>query len=86
MAIGAIRALKERGISIPDECAVAGFDDIEMSSLIDPPLTTIRQPKYQIGCDAMNMLISLIRGTHIAKRNIVVEHQLVIRQSSCSVN
>ena len=86
MAIGAIRALKERGISIPDECAVAGFDDIEMSSLIDPPLTTIRQPKYQIGCDAMNMLISLIRGSHIAKRNIVAEHQLVIRQSSCSVN
>lgn len=84
MAIGAVRALKERGVSIPHDCAVAGFDDIEMSSLIDPPLTTIQQPKYRIGCCAMEMLISLTKGKPLTERNIVAEHQLIVRESTQS--
>ena len=82
MAIGAIRALRERGLRIPEDCAVAGFDDIEMSALIEPPLTTIRQPKYHIGEEAMGMLVSLIKGEPVQQPNIVAPHQLVIRQSS----
>ncbi len=49
MAIGAVRAIKEKGLKIPDNISIIGFDNIEASSIIDPPLTTVMQPIYEIG-------------------------------------
>jgi len=59
-AIVVVRAIKDRGLRIPDDISVMGFDNIEMSALIDPPLTTVSQPFYDMGALAAKKLIDLI--------------------------
>lgn len=81
IAIGAIQALQEKGITIPDDVKVIGFDDIYPASLIKPALTTISQPKYVMGCEAMNILYKLINSNKVKKREIIMEPTLKIRQS-----
>lgn len=81
IAVGAIRALKEKNISIPETIKLIGFDDISISKYVDPPLTTIRQPIYKMGEEAVNMLVALIE-----KRNIemlkVLDTELIKRRTS----
>lgn len=60
IAIGAINALKEMGIKVPEEVKVIGYDDISISKYMDPPLTTIKQPIYEIGQESVNMIINII--------------------------
>lgn len=60
IAIGAIKALKEKGIDVPEKVKITGFDDIQISQYLDPPLTTVRQPIYEMGEEAVQMLISII--------------------------
>lgn len=62
MAIGAIKAIKEKGLKIPEDIAVAGFDNIFPGTLINPSLTTISVPAYQMGRIAANMLMERISG------------------------
>lgn len=81
IAIGAIKALKEKNIRIPEEVKIIGFDDISISQYIDPPLTTIKQPIYQMGEEAVEMLISMIEEKSI-KMTKVLETILVERGSS----
>lgn len=81
IAIGAIKALKEKNIKIPEEVKIIGFDDISISQYIDPPLTTIKQPIYQMGEEAVEMLISMIEEKSI-KMTKVLEIILVERGSS----
>lgn len=82
MAIGALRAVKENGLKVPDDIAVIGFDNISFSSMYDPPLTTISQPRYDIGCVAMELLLKQIRGELKNPRDVVLEYELVIREST----
>lgn len=82
MAIGAIRALNDHGLKVPEDVAVAGFDDIELSSLFSPSLTTVRQPKQLIGARSMEKLLDLIAGKELMNRRDVVNYELVIRESS----
>lgn len=82
MAIGAIRALSDAGLRVPEDVAVAGFDDIELSSLFSPTLTTVRQPKYQIGVRAMEKLLDLIAGKELLNWRDILNYELVIRESS----
>jgi len=82
MAVGAIRAAKENGFKVPVDLAVVGFDDISFASMCEPPLTTISQPKYDLGCTAMEMLLWQIQGKHVETNEIVLEHELIIRQST----
>jgi len=85
-ALGAIAALQESGIGVPEEVAVTGFDGIEESELITPPLTTIRQPIYEIGRSAVGLLVSKIKGEEVPLRT-VLSAQLVVRQScGCFIN
>lgn len=84
MAIGAILALNEHGLKVPDEIAVSGFDDIDFASLFTPSLTTVRQPKFQIGVRAAVKLIDLVSGKELAIGREVLDHELVIRKSSGS--
>ena len=82
MAIGAIRALTDRGWRVPQDVAVSGFDDVELAALFSPALTTVRQPKHQIGMRTAEKLLDLIAGkTHAACRE-VMNYELVIRESS----
>jgi len=82
MAIGAMQALKEKGFSIPKDISIAGFDDIELSSYVTPTLTTVRRPMYQLGSLAAHMLLSLLQNKEDYVSNIVLDVNLVIREST----
>ncbi len=81
MAFGAMRALRNSGRRVPDDVAVVGFDDIPASAMTHPPLSTVRQPLYEMGRTAASMVMAAVRGESIAKR-IELPTSLVIRESS----
>ena len=81
MAIGAMKALKKHGIRVPQDCAVVGFDDIDLAAYWDPALTTIRMPKEQIGQLSFNKLLSLIKGEPLLNTIDILPYELVIRES-----
>ena len=85
MAIGAMRAVREAGLRIPDDIAFVGFDDLPFATLPDPPLTTIRQPINQFGIKAVETLIDLIENGIKPARRIIMDTELVIRDS-CGSN
>lgn len=82
MAIGAMRAIAERGLEVGRDVAVAGFDDIPSARGTTPPLTTVRQPIYDIGRRLAEMLIRLIHGDTLEESQILLEPQLIVRASS----
>ena len=81
-AFGALRAARERGLRVPADISIAGFDDLFFSSYTDPPLTTIRQPKKEMGCDAAEILLELLAGH--TPRSVVKQGALVVRQSTAA--
>ncbi|MFC7392759.1 LacI family DNA-binding transcriptional regulator [Scopulibacillus cellulosilyticus] len=84
MAIGAIKAVKDSGLNVPEDIAVVGFDNLKMSSVYEPNITTINQPKYEIGQKAMDLLLKLINGETLQKKKFVLMDELIIRESSVS--
>lgn len=83
IAIGAIKALKERNIRIPGEVSVVGFDDIYISSLVTPTLTTVKQPSYEIGYLAMEKLINILDGKENINNKVEIKLELMVRESTC---
>ncbi len=81
MAFAAMRAIQEAGLSIPDDIAVVGFDDIPPAATSNPPLTTVRQPIQQSGSVAAEMLIERIEHPQIQLCRIILPTELVIRDS-----
>ena len=71
MAVGAYRAIHELGLHIPDDIAVASFNDISVAQFMNPPLSTVRLPSEEIGESAVDMLLERIAGRDIAKRSIL---------------
>jgi len=87
MALGLLRGLQESGIRIPQDCSVTGFDNIEFSGFLNPPLTTFDQPKYQLGADAANMILKLLatgpEDEPVTDPQIHILHgELLVRASS----
>ena len=82
MAIGAMRAFREKGMRVPEDMAVAGYDDIPLAAHVTPPLTTVRQDKEAMGMRAMRMLIKLIQGEDLVESEVVVQPELIVRCSS----
>jgi alanine racemase len=82
MAIGAIRALRDRGLSIPADVSVVGFDDIELAGTTDPPLTTIHQPIRGKGEQAVRLLLDLIAGHGQPPEHRRLATQLIVRAST----
>jgi LacI family transcriptional regulator len=82
MAIGVLRAAAESGHCIPGELAVVGFDDIELASYTYPQLTTIVQPKVEMGRRAVLLLAERIVDRARTPRREVLEPTLVVRESS----
>jgi len=82
MAFGVIHAIHQKGLSVPEDLSVLGFDNVELSEIIRPPLTTIHQPKYEMGQAAVEILLKLgkQRDTHMPE-NRVFGIKLVERQS-----
>lgn len=81
MAIGAIKAIQSQGLKVPEDIAIVGFDNIEMSAFFSPSLTTIGQPTYKIGEKAMNLLLNLFRGKKLKKNQFVLDTKLIVRES-----
>jgi LacI family transcriptional regulator len=82
MALGAISAAQARSLVVGRDVAVVGFDDIPLAQYSHPPLTTVRQPIYDIGRQVCDMLICLIEGEELTERHILLEPALVVRESS----
>ncbi len=81
MAIGAMKALAQQGLKVPEDVAVVGFDDTALATVVTPPLTTVAQPLRTLGTSAMEMLLKLMAGQSLADVETVLECQLVVRAS-----
>jgi len=62
MAIGALKGLREAGLRVPQDVALVGFDDVPAASVIEPTLTTVRQPIERLGSTAVEVLLSVLEG------------------------
>lgn len=79
----ALNLLKEKGVKIPEQVAVVGFDDTPWSSLLCPPLTVISESTYRMGVEAADVLLKRIKGKKLgAPRHIVLEDELIVREST----
>jgi LacI family transcriptional regulator len=82
MAFGALEAVKERGLRVPHDVSVIGFDDIPMASQVFPALTTIRQPLAEMGRAAVRMMLAKLRGVEPPSNRITLATELVERTST----
>lgn len=85
MAYGVARALRENNVSIPKDVSLMGFDDIFFSEIFDIPLTTVRQPTYEIGQIAVKTIIDEIENGKKIREDIVLQPKLQIRKSTRSI-
>jgi LacI family transcriptional regulator len=88
MALGAIQTLRKKGLRVPDDLAIIGYDDIPEASFFCPPLSSIRQPMYEIGRLAVDELVNLIEALREEKevepRAITIKPELVVRESTAA--
>jgi LacI family transcriptional regulator len=83
MAMGAMVAIREAGLSIPDDIAVVGFDNIPSAKLVSPSLTTIAQFQHRLGQRAAEMLMERLNGTAPKNgRSEVMPYELIVRKSA----
>lgn len=94
IALGAIKKLKERGLKVPEDVGIVGFDDIYLASLVEPPLTTIKQPNYEMGYKAAELLIKNIekirldtikyenKEDFVKENTLLLPTELIVRKST----
>jgi DNA-binding LacI/PurR family transcriptional regulator len=83
MAIGVVRALRVRGLDVPGDVSVVGFDDIDVAAHVDPPLTTVRQPIRGKGEAAVRMLLTVVERSDVAQpEHRRLETRLMVRAST----
>jgi LacI family transcriptional regulator len=82
IAIGALRAARDRGLRVPEDLSVVGFDDIEPAILVTPTLTTVRAPLSELGRTAVNVLVRLLEGRASETPHIELATRLVVREST----
>jgi LacI family transcriptional regulator len=85
MTLGALATIKEIGVRVPQELSVVGFDDTEWAPLVEPPLTAVAQPTYELGAASMRVLLERIEGGENGEpERLFLEPRLVIRGSTAS--
>jgi DNA-binding LacI/PurR family transcriptional regulator len=82
LALGAIRAVRRQGLSVPADVSVVGFDDSTFMNCIEPPLTTVRQPIEAMGQAAVALLVSQVAGNTVPTDEMLFEPELVVRGST----
>jgi LacI family transcriptional regulator len=82
LAVGLMRGLQEAGLRVPADCAVTGFDNIDLASYLNPPLTTFDQPRYQLGVEAARLLLRRLDDPAALPTRISLAGHLVLRQST----
>lgn len=85
-AISAINAAKQLNLKVPTDVSVIGFDNIELSIMSDPPVTTIEQPSLQLGYQACELLIEKINNPESAVKQIILDTELIVRNSTVLAN
>lgn len=85
MAIGAMKAIQEAGLSVPHDISVIGFDDIELCQHVTPSLTTVRQNKQELGIQAAEALLKLIENENSIPPSSIIPTELVIRDSCAAL-
>ena len=80
VAVGAMQACRQHGVDVPAACSLVGFDDVELSRYVSPRLTTIHQPKQEMGRIGMEMMLALLQGRDVSSR--VLNAELVEREST----
>lgn len=83
MAIGAMEEIRRRGLRVPEDVAVVGFDDIDLSAFVDPPLTTVAQPKAEMGRLAADRLLDMIETGRSPEHRIVTLTPVLVVRRSC---
>ncbi|QFZ18285.1 LacI family DNA-binding transcriptional regulator [Saccharothrix syringae] len=81
-ALGVMRAARELGLSIPGDLSIVGYDDVQVTEWIGPPLTTVRQPLREMATTAAQMVFTLARGERPRNERIDLATELVVRQST----
>lgn len=82
MALGALWQAKRHNLKIPDDLSIVGFDNIALAEFCDPPLTTVAQPRFAIGCEAMRILLEQLSGHHVSSGSRLLDSELIIRGST----
>jgi LacI family repressor for deo operon, udp, cdd, tsx, nupC, and nupG len=82
MAIGVLDAARQRGVRVPRDLSVVGFDDIRFARYVDPPLTTIAQPMREIGEGSVRLLLDILQGRTTTPQSITLPHTLMIRSTT----
>jgi DNA-binding LacI/PurR family transcriptional regulator len=82
MALGVLRALRENGADVPGDVSLVGFDDVPEAAHFWPPLTTVRQDFDKVGHRSLRLLLQQVEGASRSERRVVVETELIVRESS----
>ncbi len=82
LAAAVIRAAKRYNYNVPKDITVIGFDNIDLSSMFSPTITTVSQPKFQMGFSACEMLLEKISNPNFATRSILLDTELIVREST----
>ena len=82
IAIGVIRAILQRGLRVPKDIRVTGYDDVELADYLEVPLTTMRQPKYEIGKEGVSLLINRLQNADGTSRQMILKSELIVRKST----
>jgi len=82
MAIGALSQAKRMGLRVPDDVSLVGFDDIKLAQYCDPPLTTVSQPRYQIGREAMLLLLEQLHSRSVVSGSRLLDSEFIVRGST----
>ncbi|MBZ6295624.1 LacI family DNA-binding transcriptional regulator [Streptomyces olivaceus] len=86
LALGAVRAARRRGLHVPRDVSVVGYDDSAFMTCTEPPLTTVRQPIEAMGRAAVDLLCAQIQGTEVPHRELLFEPELVVRGSTAQAS
>ena len=86
MHIGALSAIKEKGLRVPNQISLVSFGDIPLAGMLETPLTTVKIPYIEIGQVAFEILLSLIKGENLQAKDIIFPVKLIVRQTTQAVN
>ena len=82
LAAGVVEAARTRGLRVPEDLSVVGFDDTEIAPLLSPPLTTVRQPLREMGRVAVRTALRLAAGEQLDSHHVELATELVVRSST----
>jgi LacI family transcriptional regulator len=82
MAVGAIHAVQDRGLRVPDDLEIIGYDNTRLAEMVRPRLTTVVQPMYDIGAVAMRLLTKYMNNEHVEEHEVLLPHRIEFRESS----